>query len=47
MIGTLTSFEVQFAVQNGYVINEIFKQDHFPDRNNTLFKEYNDTFFKM
>ena len=42
MIGTWTTFEVQFAVQNSYVMNEIFEQHHFPERSNTLFKEYND-----
>ena len=47
MVGTWTSFEVPLAVQNGYVIDEIFKQYHFPQHSNTLFKAFNDTFFKM
>ena len=47
MISAWTSVEVQFAVNNSYIIDETFEQHHFLDRNNTLFKAYNDTFFEM
>lgn len=47
MIGTWTSCELQKAVQMGYQILDIFEQHHYPQKSNTLFKEYNDTFFEI
>ena len=45
MTGTWTSFEVQRAVQKGYVLVDVYEQHHFPECSNELFHEYNDTFF--
>ena len=47
MQGTWVSFEVHYAVSRGYVIEEIFEQHHFPQQSNTLFAEYNKTFFDI
>ena len=47
MQGTWVSFEVHYAVSRGYVIEEIFEQHHFPQPSNTLFAEYNKTFYDI
>ena len=47
MQGTWVSFEVHYAVSKGYVIEEIFEQHYFPNQSNTLFAEYNKTFFDI
>ena len=47
MEGTWVSFEVHYAVSKGYVIEEIYEQPHFPQQSNTLFAEYNKTFFDI
>ena len=38
--GTWVSFEIHYAVSQGYVIEEIFEQHQFPDCSKTLFKAY-------
>ena len=47
MIGTWSSVEIQKAVRLGYKILDIYEQHHFEQKSNTLFKEYNDTFFAI
>ena len=41
------SFEVHYTVSQGYVIEEIYKQRHFPHQSNTCFSDYNKTFFAI
>jgi hypothetical protein len=45
-VGTWTSVELQKAEQLGYQI-EMFEQHHFPQKSNSLFKEYNETMFAI
>ena len=45
MTGTWTSVEIQKAVAMGYVVTEVYEVHHFPQKSNTLFKAYNETFF--
>jgi len=47
MEGTWTSFEVQKAVQLGYVIECMYEVHHFEHRSNSLFRAYNETFFEI
>lgn len=47
VIGTWTHIELQRAVENGYVILDVYEQHHFPNTSNKLFKDYNETFFAI
>ena len=47
MVGTRTSEEVLRAVQTGYTIVDVYEQHHFAEKSNTLFREYNETFFEI
>ena len=47
MVGTWTSVEVHRAVQQGYTILDIYEEHHFTETSNTLFREYNETFFEI
>ena len=47
MTGTWTSFEVQRAVEKGYILLDVYEQHHFTERSNELFCEYNETFFAI
>ena len=44
---TWTSFEVQKAVQLGYVIECIYEVHHFEEKSNSLFIAYNEAFFDI
>ena len=43
----MDQFQVHYAVSRGYVIKEIYEQHHFPQQCNTLFADYNKTFFDI
>ena len=47
MVGTWTSVEVQRAVEQGYVLLDVYEQHHFEEKSNALFREYNETFFAI
>ena len=47
MVGTWTSVEVQRAVEQGYVLLDVYEQHHFEEKSNELFREYNETFFAI
>ena len=47
MEGTWTAFEVQKAVQLGYVIGCMYKVHHYEHKSCSLFCAYSETFFKI
>jgi hypothetical protein len=47
MTGTWTSIELQVAVFAGYVIKEVYVQNHFGESSTDLFKQYIDVFFDI
>ena len=47
MTGTWSSVEIQKAVRVGYKVLDIYKQHHFPEKRNDLFRAYNETFFNI
>ena len=47
MTGTWSSVEIQKAVRLGYKVLDVYEQHHFEQKSNTLFKEYNETFFNI
>jgi len=47
LLGTWTTDEVSKALQNGYLILEIYEVWHFEEKSNNLFKEYVKNFMKI
>ena len=47
MIGTWTSVELRCALRLGYKVLDYYEIHHFERRSNTLFREYNETFFEI
>jgi hypothetical protein len=47
LIGTWTTVEVQNAIENGYIIIEVYEIYHYPKKSNEVFKQYIDKFLKI